>query len=94
MFATNELYLSFTSPNDVWTKKIFEKRTDIENEGSCSAICTLNYPVCNLFVYKNNECLLGAFFKTDENIVSTSSGTTLIRFRKGNFQNISNFYSL
>lgn len=87
MFATNELYFSFTSPNNVWTKKIFEKRTDIENEGSCSAICTLNEPICNLFVYKNKECLLGGFAKTDGSIVSTTSGTTLIRFRKGNFSN-------
>ena len=89
-FNEDGSYLSFTSPNNVWSKKIYEKRTDVDNEGICSAICTLNNPLCNLFVYVNKECLLGAFSKIDGSIVSTSSGETLIKFRRGNFLKLFN----
>ena len=82
-FNKDGLYLSFTTANEIWSKKIFEKRTDVNNEGVCSAICTLNYPKCSLFVYENNECLLGSYSKTNGNIVLTTPGETLVHLREG-----------
>ena len=84
MFNQHSLYLSFTSPNEVWPKKIFERRTDVNFEGLGYAVCTLNEPVCNFFLYQYNECLLGAFSKTDGDIVLPSPGETVIYFRRGN----------
>jgi hypothetical protein len=75
-------YFNTLVADTVWTPKITNPQTSVTSEGLCSAICTLTYPNCQLYVYNYPICFMGTLAATTGSI-GVPAGTYTMMTRIG-----------
>lgn len=73
--------------NSEWSTKITSTLTLVQSEGLCSAICTLYYTSCELYVYidSSQTCYLGQLAAATAGVAVSATGSDIVRTRIGKY---------
>jgi len=71
-------YFSASVSNTVWTPKITTSMSGVKSEGLCSALCTLRYPNCQLYVFLTPVCYMGTLATNNGNVGANPGTYTMM----------------
>ena len=81
--TTDFLYYTQTTPNTIWTSRIFKTTLNITSKPLCSAMCTLAFNTCKFYVYNGTSlaCYFGQLSTVTTPIVTSTPGSQTANVR-------------